>query len=104
MKTEGKPKASVKVPQDRQAMQNEAEARVRQGAVRESITDKVKRFFGFKQQGLGTVGIILVILVLILLFGAWPAWPYSQPWGYGPSGLFGVILVVVIVLLIMGRL
>jgi hypothetical protein len=33
-----------------------------------------------------------------------PAWPYSRGWGYGPSGLLGVILLILIVLLLMGRL
>jgi hypothetical protein len=47
----------------------------------------------------------LVIIVLILvLIGAVPAWPHSRSWGYGPSGILGVVLVVVLVLLLMGRL
>ena len=51
--------------------------------------------------GLGTI--LLIVLVLMLL-GTVPAWPHSRGWGYGPSGLFGVVLVVVVVLLLMGRL
>lgn len=47
--------------------------------------------------------IILLILVLVLI-GGLPAWPYSRSWGYGPSGLVGVLLVVLIVLLLMGML
>jgi len=47
--------------------------------------------------------ILLVILVLLLL-GVIPAWPYSTGWGYGPSGLLGVLLVVVLVLALAGRL
>ncbi|AID32969.1 DUF3309 domain-containing protein [Mesorhizobium sp. SEMIA 3007] len=47
----------------------------------------------------------LVIIVLILvLIGAVPAWPHSRSWGYGPSGIVGVVLVVILVLLLMGRL
>ena len=47
--------------------------------------------------------ILLIILVLALL-GAIPAWPHSRGWGYGPSGLVGVLLVVVLVMALMGRL
>ena len=44
-----------------------------------------------------------IILILILL-GAIPAWPHSRSWGYGPSGIAGVILVVLLILLLMGRI
>jgi hypothetical protein len=47
---------------------------------------------------------ILLILVILLLIGAVPAWPYSRGWGYGPSGLLGVVLLILIILLLMGRL
>jgi len=47
---------------------------------------------------------ILLIIVILLLLGAVPAWPYSRNWGYGPSGVLGVILLILIVLLLMGRL
>jgi len=50
------------------------------------------------------VSTILLIIVILLLIGAVPAWPYSRGWGYGPSGLLGVILLILIVLLLMGRL
>lgn len=43
--------------------------------------------------------ILLIILVLMLL-GAVPAWPYSRNWGYGPSGIVGVLVVVLLVLLL----
>jgi hypothetical protein len=39
-----------------------------------------------------------------LLVGAIPSWPHSRSWGYGPSGILGVVLIVVIVLLLMGRI
>jgi hypothetical protein len=51
-----------------------------------------------------TLGTILLIIFLLLLVGAIPAWPYSRGWGYGPSGILGVVLIVVIVLLLMGRI
>jgi hypothetical protein len=50
------------------------------------------------------VGTILIILLVLLLIGALPRWGYSSGWGYGPSGLLGLILIVVVVLLLMGRL
>jgi hypothetical protein len=47
--------------------------------------------------------IIIVILVLALL-GVIPAWPHSRSWGYGPSGVVGLILIVLLILFLMGRL
>ncbi|SAL39248.1 hypothetical protein AWB67_03471 [Caballeronia terrestris] len=51
-----------------------------------------------------TIGTILLIILILMLVGAIPSWPHSRSWGYGPSGILGVVLVVVIVLLLMGRL
>jgi hypothetical protein len=48
-----------------------------------------------------TLGTILIIVLLLLLLGAIPRWGYSRNWGYGPSGLLGVILVIVIVLVLL---
>jgi hypothetical protein len=50
------------------------------------------------------VGLILLIILILLLVGAVPRWGYSRGWGYGPSGILGVILIVVVILLLMGRL
>lgn len=47
---------------------------------------------------------ILLIILLLLVIGAVPAWPYSRGWGYGPSGLLGVILVVLVILALTGHL
>ncbi len=47
--------------------------------------------------------ILLIVLVLILV-GVVPAWPHSRGWGYGPSGVLGLIVVVLLVLFLMGRL
>ena len=47
---------------------------------------------------------ILVILLILMLVGALPRWGHSANWGYGPSGILGVILVVIVILLLMGRL
>ncbi|WP_095201193.1 DUF3309 family protein [Mesorhizobium carmichaelinearum] len=47
--------------------------------------------------------LVIVVLILVLI-GAVPAWPHSRSWGYGPSGIVGVVLVVVLASLLMGRL
>ncbi|MCA0279467.1 MAG: DUF3309 domain-containing protein [Proteobacteria bacterium] len=49
------------------------------------------------------ITLLLIILILILI-GAVPAWPHSRSWGYGPSGIVGILLIVVLVLLLMGRI
>ncbi len=46
---------------------------------------------------------ILLIILILLLLGVVPAWPHSRSWGYGPSGIVGVILVIFIVMVLMGR-
>jgi hypothetical protein len=50
-----------------------------------------------------TVGWILAIVLILLLLGAIPAWPYSRGWGYGPSGILGILLVIIIILVLTGR-
>jgi hypothetical protein len=47
---------------------------------------------------------ILLIVLVLLLIGAIPAWPYSRSWGYGPSGILGLLVVVLLVLLLMGQI
>ena len=51
-----------------------------------------------------SLGTILLIVLVLLLLGVIPTWPHSRNWGYGPSGLLGVVVVIIIVLLLMGRL
>ena len=48
------------------------------------------------------MGLLLLILVLLLLFGVAPAWPYSRSWGYGPSGVLGVLLAILLIVLLLG--
>lgn len=50
------------------------------------------------------IGTILLIILILLLVGALPAWPHAASWGYGPSGVLGLVLIVVIILLVAGRL
>lgn len=45
---------------------------------------------------------ILLIVLVLLLVGALPAWGYHS-YGWGPSGVLGIILVVLIVLALSGR-
>ena len=46
---------------------------------------------------------LLLIIVLLLLIGAVPSWPYSRNWGYGPSGLLGLVLIILLIMAILGR-
>lgn len=48
--------------------------------------------------------LIIVIILILLLVGAVPAWPHSADWGYGPSGIIGLVVLVLVILLLMGRL
>jgi len=50
-----------------------------------------------------TLGTILLVVLILLLIGAIPSWPHSRNWGYGPSGILGVVLVVVLVLALAGH-
>ncbi len=47
---------------------------------------------------------ILIVILVIALIGGLPSWPYSASWGYGPSGILGVVLVIVLILFLLGRL
>jgi hypothetical protein len=51
-----------------------------------------------------TMSTILLILVILLLIGALPRWGYSTGWGYGPSGVLGLILIVLLIMMLMGRI
>lgn len=51
-----------------------------------------------------SLGTILLIVVILMLVGVLPTWPHARSWGYGPSGIVGVILIILLVLLLMGRL
>jgi hypothetical protein len=46
---------------------------------------------------------LLLVILVLLLVGAIPTWPHSRGWGYGPSGLIGLVLVVVLVLALANR-
>jgi hypothetical protein len=46
------------------------------------------------------MGTLLLIILILLLIGGVPQWPHSRNWGYGPSGLIGLLLVILLLLLI----
>ena len=52
------------------------------------------------------MSLVLIILIVVLLaggVGAYPAWGYNSGWGYGPSGLLGLLLVILVVMALLGR-
>jgi len=49
------------------------------------------------------MGLLLLIILLVLLMGGLPTWGYHS-YGWGPSGIAGVVLLVVVILLLTGRL
>ena len=51
-----------------------------------------------------SLGTILLIVLILMLVGVFPTWPHSSSWGYGPSGLLGVVVIILVVLLLTGRL
>jgi hypothetical protein len=50
-----------------------------------------------------TMSLLLLIIIILLLVGGLPRWGYHS-YGYGPSGLLGVVLIVLLILLLTGRL
>ncbi len=51
--------------------------------------------------GLSTILIIILILALV---GVLPTWGHSRAWGYGPSGIVGVILIILLIMALTGRI
>lgn len=47
--------------------------------------------------------LLVVILVIVLICGL-PVFPHSRGYGWGPSGILGVILVVILILFLLGKL
>jgi len=50
------------------------------------------------------MGTILLVILILALVGVLPTWNHSRNWGYGPTGITGLLVVVLIVLLLTGRL
>lgn len=53
-------------------------------------------------KGFEMLGTILLIIFILLLLGAIPVWPYSRRWGWGGSGLLGLIVIILILAVIFG--
>jgi hypothetical protein len=51
-----------------------------------------------------SIGTIILIVLILMLLGVIPTWPHSRSWGYGPSGILGIIVVVLLILMLTGRL
>ena len=51
-----------------------------------------------------SLSLLVLIIVIVLLVGAVPAWPHSRSWGYGPSGVLGLVLVIILVLWLLGKI
>ncbi len=47
---------------------------------------------------------MIIIILILLVLGAVPHWGYSRGWGYGPSGLLGLILIIIVILVLLGRI
>jgi hypothetical protein len=50
------------------------------------------------------MGTILLVILILALIGVLPTWNHSRSWGYGPTGVTGMLVVILIVLLVSGRL
>lgn len=50
------------------------------------------------------MGLLILIVLIVLLVGGLPSWGHSRNWGYGPSGLLGLLLVVFVVLILMDKI
>lgn len=62
------------------------------------------RFGGESKERPLSLGTILLIVLVLMLLGVLPTWPHSRSWGYGPSGIVGVIVVILLILFLTGRL
>jgi fumarate reductase subunit D len=50
------------------------------------------------------MGTILLVVLILILLGVLPTWNHSRSWGYGPTGITGLVVIVLIILLLTGRL
>jgi hypothetical protein len=50
------------------------------------------------------MGPVLLIILILLVIGALPVWPYSRSWGYGGSGLVGLVLVILLFAWLLGAI
>jgi hypothetical protein len=50
------------------------------------------------------MGTILLVVLVLVLIGVLPTWNHSRSWGYGPTGITGLIVLVLLFMLLTGRL
>jgi hypothetical protein len=46
---------------------------------------------------------ILLLILIVLAVGAIPSWGHSRNWGYGPSGILGLVVVVFLIWALAGN-
>ena len=46
--------------------------------------------------------LVLIVILLVILLGGLPNWGYHS-YGWGPSGIVGVLLIILVVWLLMGH-
>lgn len=51
-----------------------------------------------------TLSTILLVVLVLIVIGALPTWGHSRSWGYGPSGIGGLLVIILLVMLLTGRL
>lgn len=44
---------------------------------------------------------ILILILVIAAIAGLPTWRYAGSWGYGPSGILGIVVVILVVLLLL---
>jgi hypothetical protein len=49
------------------------------------------------------MNLVLLILLILLVVGGLPTWGYHN-FGYGPSGIGGLLLIILLVMLLTGRI
>jgi hypothetical protein len=49
------------------------------------------------------MSLVLLIVLIILLVGGLPTWGYHD-YGYGPSGIGGLLVLILLILLLTGRI
>jgi hypothetical protein len=49
------------------------------------------------------MNLVLLILLIMLVVGGLPTWGYHH-YGYGPSGVGGLLLIILLVMLLSGRI
>lgn len=51
-----------------------------------------------------SIGFLLLVILILMLVGGLPTWNYSANWGYGPSGVMGLVVLILIILILTDRL